>query len=63
MDEHDQQIQYYVNSKGHCPVCYTECETDTSGSNERDSSGDVHFCPKCGWLINEMSLWNYEQRI
>jgi hypothetical protein len=60
MTEREQEIQFYFDSKGRCPVCYTECDIDTSGSCERDSSGDVHRCPKCGWSADAMCLWGYQ---
>jgi hypothetical protein len=62
-EQENQQIQFYLNSERKCPVCFTYCETDSSKSNERDSSGDVHYCPKCKWSVSEMSLLCYEKQI
>lgn len=50
----EQQLQYYVDSGGHCPVCCTECNYE--GYHERDSTWDKHVCPKCGWSCMDYSL-------
>ena len=59
-DLFDQQIEWFYDNDRKCPICFTDCETDSSKSNERDSSGDVHYCLKCGWKCNEMALWCLE---
>lgn len=61
-EEHDTEIEKYLDTDRHCPKCGTECETDSSASNERDSSNDRHYCPKCGWSCNEMALWLIEDK-
>lgn len=42
-----EQLQFFVDSEGKCPVCYTECKYE--GYHERDSTYDEFICPKCGW--------------
>ena len=61
-EEHDKDVDTYWNTDRHCPKCSTECETDSSQSNERDSSSDRHYCPKCGWQCSEMAVWEAEER-
>lgn len=59
----DQEIRfYYDNDK--CPHCFSEnIEIDSSESNERDSSNDIHRCKQCGWYCNEMSLWPLRNKL
>ena len=38
-----------------CPYC--GAEMDCTSEHERDSSNDVHFCPKCRWSYGEMETW------
>ena len=62
LDDYDEEVDKYWNTDRHCPKCGTECKTDSSGSNERDSSGDRHYCPSCGWQCSEMAVWSAEER-
>ena len=62
LDDHDRLVDKYLDTIPHCPKCNAEIEIDTSGSNERDSSGDRHYCPKCGWECSEMAVWAAEER-
>ena len=49
-----QEVQFYFDMDL-CPKCCSEVET--IGMHERDSSGDIHRCTKCGWECGEISLW------
>lgn len=57
----DAYYEFYLD-RHVCPRCGSDVEVDSSQSNERDSSNDVHKCsnPKCDWYISEMGIWLYE---
>jgi len=50
----DQQLQFYIDSGGKCPECYSE--VDYISTHERDSSHDYRECPKCKWSVREFTL-------
>lgn len=53
----DDEIKEYIDGFCcNCPRCDTE--TERISRHERDSSGDSHKCPKCGWTLPEMATWN-----
>lgn len=53
----DKEIKEYIASFCcNCPRCGTE--TERIFMHERDSSNDIHKCPKCGWTLPEMATWN-----
>ena len=56
--EREQEIDYYMENDV-CPICKSDVEIDNSKSNERDSSNDIHRCPKCGWYCCEMETWDF----
>ena len=55
MFEEEQQIQFYTDSGGRCPVCYYD-EVDYISTHERDSTCNSKECPKCKWSVREFTL-------
>lgn len=54
----EKQLEFYRESEDNsCPVCFAVCEVKPY--HERDSTYDIHVCPKCGWGCKEHELWNY----